>query len=197
MFGGGGGGAPATPFADGGTFTNQIVNQDTPFRYMTGGGRMALGVMGEAGPEAIMPLSGGGVAVVDKSGQQVGHAQVTRGAGGRLSVVLPGASQRQHAANMPKFFAKGDTFGSVPAASAAPIVAPASGGAGAGVSLSITVPVTINTAPSQGQPGNGGRGSNENAGKQVAQIVQQTVDERLQKECLPGGIVWAVANGRA
>lgn len=199
-FGGGGGGntnARLEEFADGGTFTNQIVNQDTPFKYMTGGGRMALGVMGEAGPEAIMPLSGGGVAVVDKGGQQVGHAQVTRGAGGRLSVVLPGASQRQHAANMPRFFAKGDTFGgAVPAASSAPIVAPASGGACAGVSLSITVPVTINAAPAQGQQGSG-RGANENAGKQVATIVQQTVDERLQKECLPGGIVWAVANGLA
>lgn len=39
------------PYAHGGSFTNQIVNQPTHFRY---GG--SLGVMGEAGPEAIMPL---------------------------------------------------------------------------------------------------------------------------------------------
>jgi len=39
------------PFAHGGSFTNQIVNKPTYFRY---GGR--FGVMGEAGPESIMPL---------------------------------------------------------------------------------------------------------------------------------------------
>jgi tape measure domain-containing protein len=44
-------GKAAQAFAAGGTFTNQIVNQPTYFRF---GG--SLGVMGEAGPEAIMPL---------------------------------------------------------------------------------------------------------------------------------------------
>jgi len=39
------------PFAHGGTFTNQIVSNPTYFRY---GGK--FGVMGEAGPESIMPL---------------------------------------------------------------------------------------------------------------------------------------------
>ena len=38
-------------YAMGGTFTNQIVNQPTLFKAANG-----LGVMGEAGPEAIMPL---------------------------------------------------------------------------------------------------------------------------------------------
>jgi len=59
------------PFAHGGAFTNQIVNHPTYFRY---GGK--FGVMGEAGPESIMPLkrmangdlgvaaSGGGAKVV-------------------------------------------------------------------------------------------------------------------------------------
>ncbi|MCG6541751.1 phage tail tape measure protein [Pseudomonas sp. KSR10] len=41
-------------FAKGGAFTNSIVNQPTAFG-MAGG----LGVMGEAGPEAIMPLTRG------------------------------------------------------------------------------------------------------------------------------------------
>lgn len=41
-------------FADGGSFTNSIVSKPTPFTFASGG---ALGVMGEAGPEAIMPLS--------------------------------------------------------------------------------------------------------------------------------------------
>ena len=39
------------PYAHGGTFTNQIVDKPTFFRH---GG--SLGVMGEAGPESIMPL---------------------------------------------------------------------------------------------------------------------------------------------
>jgi phage-related minor tail protein len=38
-------------YANGGMFTNSIVNQPTFFRAAQG-----LGVMGEAGPEAIMPL---------------------------------------------------------------------------------------------------------------------------------------------
>ncbi|WP_353328458.1 phage tail tape measure protein [Chitiniphilus shinanonensis] len=43
-------------FADGGAFTNRLVSQPTPFRFATGGG-FRLGVMGEAGPEAVMPLA--------------------------------------------------------------------------------------------------------------------------------------------
>lgn len=38
-------------FAKGGTFTNSIVNQPTVFKFAQG-----TGLMGEAGPEAIMPL---------------------------------------------------------------------------------------------------------------------------------------------
>lgn len=65
-FGGGGaipnangnafGNSGITPFADGGSFTNSIVNSATPFTFAKG---TALGVMGEAGPEAIMPLERG------------------------------------------------------------------------------------------------------------------------------------------
>lgn len=43
-------------FANGGAFTNGIVNRTTPFAFAGGG---AFGVMGEAGPEAIMPLHRG------------------------------------------------------------------------------------------------------------------------------------------
>lgn len=45
----------AKPFAKGGAFTNSIVNRPTHF-FAKGG---APGVMGEAGPEAIMPLKRG------------------------------------------------------------------------------------------------------------------------------------------
>ena len=43
-------------FAKGGAFTNSIVNTPTLFRFANGG---ALGEMGEAGPEAVMPLKRG------------------------------------------------------------------------------------------------------------------------------------------
>jgi tape measure domain-containing protein len=48
-------GRAAREFAAGGAFTSQIVSRPTYFQY--GGG---LGVMGEAGPEAIVPLKRGG-----------------------------------------------------------------------------------------------------------------------------------------
>jgi len=41
-------------FANGGAFTNSVVNSITPFKFANGG---KFGIMGEAGPEAIMPLS--------------------------------------------------------------------------------------------------------------------------------------------
>lgn len=44
------------PFAKGGAFTNGIVSRATPFAFADGG---AFGVMGEAGPEAVMPLHRG------------------------------------------------------------------------------------------------------------------------------------------
>lgn len=43
-------------FAGGGAFTNGIYDSPTMFRFANGG---ALGVMGEAGPEAVMPLTRG------------------------------------------------------------------------------------------------------------------------------------------
>ena len=43
-------------FANGGVFTNSIVSNPTLFKFANGG---ALGLMGEAGPEAIMPLRRG------------------------------------------------------------------------------------------------------------------------------------------
>jgi tape measure domain-containing protein len=45
-------------FARGGTFSNSIVSSPTMFKFADGGA-MRTGLMGEAGPEAIMPLSRG------------------------------------------------------------------------------------------------------------------------------------------
>ena len=46
------------PFAKGGAFTNSIVSSPTLFKFADGGA-MRTGLMGEAGPEAIMPLKRG------------------------------------------------------------------------------------------------------------------------------------------
>jgi lambda family phage tail tape measure protein len=54
-------------FANGGSFTNSIVNEPTLFKFANG-----TGMMGEAGPEAVMPL--------------------TRGPGGKLGVQASGGS---------------------------------------------------------------------------------------------------------
>lgn len=57
------------PFANGGMFTNSIVSSPTLFQFANGGA-LANGLMGEAGPEAVMPLSRGpgGRLGVDASG---------------------------------------------------------------------------------------------------------------------------------
>lgn len=52
------GGGKILPFARGGAFTNSIFSSPTYFRFANGG-QMSNGVMGEAGPEAVMPLRRG------------------------------------------------------------------------------------------------------------------------------------------
>jgi hypothetical protein len=71
-------GSSITPFAMGGAFTNSIVSSPTLFKFAAGG-VMNTGVMGEAGPEAIMPLSKGpgGRLGVDASGAGGGDISVT------------------------------------------------------------------------------------------------------------------------
>ncbi len=75
-------------FAKGDAFTNNIVGKATPFAFANGG---ALGVMGEAGPEAVMPLhrgsdgslgvkmsgGGGGDTIVAVNINNYGDAKVT------------------------------------------------------------------------------------------------------------------------
>lgn len=48
----------AQAFAKGGAFTNNVYSKPTPFMFANGGG-FGLGVMGEAGNEAVMPLTRG------------------------------------------------------------------------------------------------------------------------------------------
>jgi hypothetical protein len=86
-----------TRFAAGGSFSaysNRVIDTPTNFRFRSGGVER-LGLMGEAGPEAVMPLdrsAGGlGVAAVDGNGRHTGQTlRLARGRAGRLSVVLDG-----------------------------------------------------------------------------------------------------------
>ena len=90
LLGGGGGGSTMTailakggvfandnlvPFAKGGAFTNSIVTQPTVFPFAKG-----VGLMGEAGPEAIMPLrrtADGRLGVAGMGGGNTTFAPVT------------------------------------------------------------------------------------------------------------------------
>ena len=62
-------------FAKGGTFTNQIVAKPTYFRFAKGSG-FGTGLMGEAGPEAIMPLTRGADGSLGVSATGIGGGDV-------------------------------------------------------------------------------------------------------------------------
>ena len=70
-------------FAKGGTFTNSVVSSPTLFKFANGG-TTQMGEMGEAGPEAIMPLSRGrgGRLGVDASGLREAMGRPPGGATG-------------------------------------------------------------------------------------------------------------------
>jgi hypothetical protein len=66
------------PFARGGAFTNSVVGSPTMFKFAQGGA-MRTGLMGEAGPEAIMPL---------KRGADGSLGVMASGGGGDVNVVV-------------------------------------------------------------------------------------------------------------
>lgn len=113
-------------------FSGQVVSQPTMFAFAKG-----AGLMGEAGPEAIMPL--------------------TRGSDGRLGVQAAGL-----------------------------------GGAGQ-FQTSITVHVD-NTGAAQSTVS--ADTSNQQA-MAIAQLVDASVKEGMSKALQPGGVLWAMRNGRA
>lgn len=75
------------PYARGGAFTNSIVTKPTLFKFAQGGA-MHTGLMGEAGPEAIMPLSRGanGKLGVTSSGSGTTNVVVNVDASGNSQV---------------------------------------------------------------------------------------------------------------
>ena len=68
-------GGAIQPFANGGVFTNGIFSQPTLFKFGAGG---SFGVMGEAGPEAVMPLRRG----------SDGKLGVTASGGGDVQIIV-------------------------------------------------------------------------------------------------------------
>ena len=113
----------ARTFAAGGAFTNQIVNSPTYFQY--GGG---FGLMGEAGPEAVMPLTrmpngdlgvqtanGGGtqvtVNIINNCGAEVRQEETENADGSKQIDVIIGEMVNRHLSSGKADRALGGRFG--------------------------------------------------------------------------------------
>jgi TP901 family phage tail tape measure protein/lambda family phage tail tape measure protein len=157
-------GGQFTPFASGGPFTNTIVDKMTAFAFHENG-RRQLGIMGEAGPEAIMPLirSGQAMAVAAWTRDGVRKAlDLTRGPDGALGVRLP------------ERFAYGGVIGSNDNLRSMR----RGGGMGDGHvfmegDTHISMPIELHYTPT-GDP----KYDRKHA-EQVAQMVKGTIDERI------------------
>jgi phage-related minor tail protein len=119
-------GYPIHKFAMGGAFTNQIVSSPTMFKFASG-----TGLMGEAGPEAIMPLKRDGsgnlgvrsqpsnvsVVVNNHSGQPATTNETVDSRGNRSIEVIVGDVVAQQIAtkNSPVQQSMSSTYGSSPA----------------------------------------------------------------------------------
>lgn len=176
-------------FASGGTFTNNVVNRPTPFLFRDGGS-LQHGLMGEAGPEAVMPLQrqGGnlGVAALDSRGRQIGVMLLARGPGGRLGAVATDQSG-QHAR-----FAVGGWFG----AGAGAWVSPArfaAGGAFDGVGPRL--------ARAMGPAASGNGGGDGAITVTIAPNVSVNIDARTDKDqvvqLVQKGVQFAVKQAQA
>ena len=78
---------PGGLFAKGGAFTNSVVSSPTMFKFANGGA-MRTGLMGEAGPEAIMPLSRGADGSLGVQANGLREAMDRQQGGGSGSPVL-------------------------------------------------------------------------------------------------------------
>ena len=92
--GGSGGGTEAINgfFAKGGAFTNGVFNQTTPFAFKAGGS-FRMGIMGEAGDEAVMPLARDGAGRLGVRAQGGGGARQVSYVTNLTQVFAPGVTQ--------------------------------------------------------------------------------------------------------
>lgn len=85
------------PFANGGSFTNSIVNSPTLFKFASG-----TGLMGEAGPEAIVPLkrgSDGSLGIASTGGSGGGSSSISFG---NINISVPQGTDTGDAASIAK-----------------------------------------------------------------------------------------------
>jgi TP901 family phage tail tape measure protein/lambda family phage tail tape measure protein len=150
----------AQRFAKGQSFTNTVVDAMTAFLYHEDG-RKKLGIMGEAGPEAIMPLlkTGQAMAVAAYTEQGTRRAlELTRGPDGALGV------------KWPKQFASGDVFGGrMPHRMASTM---GGGGGSGGVSIQMG-DFVLNYTPT------GDQQYDQKHIKEVRKMVETAIDERI------------------
>lgn len=156
----------AQKFAAGGQFTNRVVSQPTYFRFKEGG-RSRLGVMGEAGPEAVMPLKRGrggqGVQSYNRDGSPGPLLSLIRGSNGSLGV---------------RAFARGGRFERGVAVSAF-----STGGQFAGEAAPAAVPpvrATTGNGNGEGSRGGGPRVVIENHGAEIQRREETGPDGQQQ-----------------
>ncbi len=174
------------------SFTNRVVNKSTFFEYAKQGQRK-LGVMGEAGPEAIMPLRPGrGGMTITAYGQGVAdQIPLKRGPDGRLGI-------DREAMTGAKAFAKGEAMGTnkpfsfSPASALSPgatrSVMPAGANGGGGDRQFVFAP-NVNVTVEGG--GGGDRDQQDAMGMNLSSAVVQSLKgmvlEVINNEKRPGG----------
>jgi lambda family phage tail tape measure protein len=184
-----------TPFANGSGFTNSIVKTPTLFNFMRGQ-KKKLGLMGEAGAEAVMPLksAGGGLGVSAYGASGETTVPLKRGPGGRL-----GIDRDQLEASRAVFsgkptpsldmFARGDQFGAAPPAPAGRRPPMVSSGAPSVASGNTTVSIEVNIDQS------GGAETSTKASAQEANALGKAISSAVQAEIIkqkrPGGLLAA------
>lgn len=156
------------PFAKGGDFTNSIVDQATMFAF-NDNGHKKMGVMGEAGPEAIMPLiqQGNAMAVAAWAADGTRKAlALTRGPDGKLGV------------QMPEPFADGGMFSALKAMPKRGAAGPAHGGSGTQYiegDTHISAPVSVT------YQGTGDQQLDDRNIEVLRKVMESTVDDRIGK----------------
>jgi len=141
-------------FAQGGSFTNSVVTRPTMFGFSGG-----LGLMGEAGPEAVMPLSGGGIGASTGRGET--RLPLMRLRDGSLGVSLPTG------------FAAGDRFGPMSPGSA---------------NAASSAPASLTYSPSVVINGNADEGVIRRAFAQQKRELERDLPDMLKKARRMGGV---------
>jgi phage-related minor tail protein len=165
----------AQKFAAGGQFTNRVVSQPTYFRFKDGG-KSRLGLMGEAGPEAVVPLKrGGGVQGVQSyraNGRPGPVLALTRGPGGSLGVqaFAKGGAFASGTAGVRAFATGGSFYADPPSAETSPAKTPQVSGRAAGGGTNIVIENHGADIQKTQETGPDGR-------EQVRLIIRQAVEQ--------------------